>query len=326
MPMISMNRLLSTSTGMLMSLALGLSLHCAAGVSAQETRVYSFEPDLEGFGLNGGGVTVSHETSGIGATHGTNSMKLEYADFSSFAGAATANIHPAFNDPLGLDFVRMDFTNTNRFVPPTPEPGVTPTYANAGITFFGDLPGNPVQPAQIQFFLVEEPLGALEPGTHEVEFDLSNEGGPGGMGGGLNVDTGQIKGYDAWVDAGFVPLTFQIYINKNGRFGDPTFAWTVYMDNFRVGRFPAGVPGDYDGNGAVDAADYVVWRNGGPLVNEVADPGTVSAADYAEWRARFGNTSGSGSGVTAVPEPAGWLLLLTFASHAFGWRKRRSIR
>jgi hypothetical protein len=325
MPAIFPNRSSSTCAGMIMLLALGLVIHCASRVSAQETRVYSFEPDLEGFHLNGGGLTVSQETSGIGATHGTNSMKLEFADFSSFAGPITENIHPAFNDPLGVDFVRVDFTNTNRFVPPSPQPGVTPTFANAGITFFGTLPGNPVEPAQIQFFLAEEQLGDLEPGTHQIEFDISNEGGQTGMGGGLNVDTGIIKGYDAWVSLGFVPQSFEIYINKNGKFGDPTFAWTVYMDNIRVGRFPAGVPGDYNANGAVDAADYVLWRNGGPLANEVADIGVVSGADYTEWKARFGNTSGIGSGVSAVPEPAGFLLVLASAAHVLGLRKRRSI-
>lgn len=69
---------------------------------------------------------------------------------------------------------------------------------------------------------------------------------------------------------------------------------------------PVGVPGDYNGNGTVDAADYVLWRNGGPLQNEVNNPGTVSQEDYTEWRARFGNTSGSGSSLNGVqvPEPA----------------------
>ena len=37
------------------------------------------------------------------------------------------------------------------------------------------------------------------------------------------------------------------------------------------------------------------WRNGGPLQNEVDNVGVVDAGDYTAWRARFGNTSGSGS-------------------------------
>jgi hypothetical protein len=40
-------------------------------VHAQETLVYSFEPDLEGFfGEPVVAITPSHETSGLGATHG----------------------------------------------------------------------------------------------------------------------------------------------------------------------------------------------------------------------------------------------------------------
>jgi hypothetical protein len=70
----------------------------------------------------------------------------------------------------------------------------------------------------------------------------------------------------------------------------------------------AGLPGDYNDNGTVDAADYVLWRNGGPLLYEVHNPGSVSAEDYTEWRARFGNPNpGGGSGLGdggAVPEPA----------------------
>ena len=36
---------------------------------------------------------------------------------------------------------------------------------------------------------------------------------------------------------------------------------------------PVGVPGDFNNNGVVDAADYVLWRKGGPLQNEVDDAG-----------------------------------------------------
>jgi formylglycine-generating enzyme required for sulfatase activity len=76
---------------------------------------------------------------------------------------------------------------------------------------------------------------------------------------------------------------------------------------FRLATIPtaAPVPGDYNANGTVDAADYVLWRNGGPLANEVDAPGTVNQQDYVEWRARFGNIAGAGSGLggAEVPEP-----------------------
>ena len=35
-----------------------------------------------------------------------------------------------------------------------------------------------------------------------------------------------------------------------------------------AGPRPPGVSGDYNGNGVVDMADYVLWRNGGPLQND----------------------------------------------------------
>jgi len=76
---------------------------------------------------------------------------------------------------------------------------------------------------------------------------------------------------------------------------------TINVDNVQFSKV-AGVPGDYNDNFVVDAADYVLWRNGGPLKNEVNTVGTVDLSDYDAWRARFGNTSGSGS--AAVPEPA----------------------
>jgi fibronectin-binding autotransporter adhesin len=79
------------------------------------------------------------------------------------------------------------------------------------------------------------------------------------------------------------------------------------------GAVPVGVPGDFNNNGVVDMADYVLWRNGGPLQNEISDIGTVTALDYDDWRAHFGNTSGSGSGLgssSAVPEPTSALLAL----------------
>jgi hypothetical protein len=103
----------------------------------------------------------------------------------------------------------------------------------------------------------------------------------------------------------------------------PTADYDYAIDNFVVETFTAGVLGDYNNNGKVDAADYVLWRNGGPLSNEVDTPGTVNAADYAEWRARFGNP-GSGAGLGgAIPEPASALLLLVGGLLTAGARTRR---
>jgi hypothetical protein len=67
-----------------------------------------------------------------------------------------------------------------------------------------------------------------------------------------------------------------------------------------------GLAGDYNHNGVVDAADYVVWRE---------TDGTQ--AGYDTWRAHFGAVSagiGAGSGAaadhSAVPEPSAALLIV----------------
>jgi hypothetical protein len=91
-----------------------------------------------------------------------------------------------------------------------------------------------------------------------------------------------------------------------------------------------GVPGDYNGNGVVDAADYTRWRD--TLSQNVA-PGTgadgsgngvIDQADYTYWKTRFGNTSGSGSlGGAAVPEPTSLVLLFVATWTGTCWRAKK---
>ncbi|HEX2477060.1 MAG TPA: hypothetical protein VHK01_20060 [Lacipirellulaceae bacterium] len=107
------------------------------------------------------------------------------------------------------------------------------------------------------------------------------------------------------------------------------YSWASVTDPMEA---PPAVPGDYNGNGTVDAADYVVWRkNLGTnfqLANEVANttPGMVTDEDYAAWRERFGATSGSASAIgAAVPEPA-MMLLVLFGAGLSAFRSRGASR
>jgi hypothetical protein len=71
------------------------------------------------------------------------------------------------------------------------------------------------------------------------------------------------------------------------------------------------LPGDFNHDGAVDAADYLVWRKG---LSE-----KYTQADYDVWRAHFGQTADSGidtSAHVAIPEPTTMSMLALMAAVA----------
>ncbi|HEX5472201.1 MAG TPA: hypothetical protein VFW73_09955 [Lacipirellulaceae bacterium] len=92
--------------------------------------------------------------------------------------------------------------------------------------------------------------------------------------------------------------------------------------------------GDYNGDGVVDAADYVIWRrNSGTSGTPGTVPGdgtgsdlsgtpdgVVDQSDYDFWRSKFGTTVGSGSSLSSasVPEPSLAILLLIGAASIAG--------
>jgi uncharacterized lipoprotein YddW (UPF0748 family) len=90
------------------------------------------------------------------------------------------------------------------------------------------------------------------------------------------------------------------------------------------------VPGDFDGNGLVEIADYTTWRN---AFGEAVEPGAgsdgngdgfVNAADYTVWRNIFtGQGSLSSLDASAVPEPMTLLQSLLVALAAFIFRSAR---
>ncbi|MCO6044349.1 hypothetical protein NG895_10565 [Aeoliella sp. ICT_H6.2] len=76
-----------------------------------------------------------------------------------------------------------------------------------------------------------------------------------------------------------------------------------------------GLPGDFNGDGTVDIADYVVWRNnlGGDstaLNGNGAGGMTVTSADYDLWKDHFGDSSAvSSTSPQSVPEPSAVILI-----------------
>jgi T5SS/PEP-CTERM-associated repeat protein len=76
---------------------------------------------------------------------------------------------------------------------------------------------------------------------------------------------------------------------------------------YTSGVLSVALPGDYNHNGIVDAADYTLWRDGLGT--------TYTQADYDVWKSNFGNHSGSGSSANAgVPEPSTLVLLILAAA------------
>jgi hypothetical protein len=121
--------------------------------------------------------------------------------------------------------------------------------------------------------------------------------------------------------SGFAPSfgdEFQIVSATGGLSGDfdnvvlPTIAsglgWKLVYDSIEA-VLKVVLPGDYNGDNTVDAADYVVWRKtlgqiGSGLAADGNGNGAIDAGDFSVWRAQFGQTVGSGSATgESVPEP-----------------------
>jgi hypothetical protein len=86
----------------------------------------------------------------------------------------------------------------------------------------------------------------------------------------------------------------------------------VAIDRLVVKAVVPELRGDYNGDGIVEAADYIVWRN---ALNRMVPIGTsadgnfdghVTTADYDVWRSHFGATTAATSAPPnlSVPEPA----------------------
>jgi hypothetical protein len=157
-----------------------------------------------------------------------------------------------------------------------------------------------------------EVMGAdLIDATNEVEFFLS----------------GSVAEFEMFET--FVPIADEI------RSFDLTFTsgtvagamGSLFIDDISAAltTVPMLLAGDYNGDGAIDAADYVVWRDTmGQLGSGLAADGNgnnqIEQGDYDIWRAHFGRRGTGGPDAnahlgSAVPEPTG-LVLILFATMA----------
>ena len=142
----------------------------------------------------------------------------------------------------------------------------------------------------------------------------------------LSRDTGQVDLVSLTHLSG---STYYLDLNLPGGMGDLLGFWDS-RNPLPTMPDPSTVGGDYNGNGTVDAADYVVWRDtlgASVTAGRGADGnanGMIDADDYDFWRARFGNyvpdPLGSGSSAV-VPEPTAInLALLAISLGLIGMR------
>jgi len=160
--------------------------------------------------------------------------------------------------------------------------------------------------------------------------------------------TAVTKGWNGMADDALHPNGFLGYVQSTGKQpsdGQPvTYDKVPNFEDYGLGAFLlAGsevyrlaevpiveLPGDYNDDNVVDAADYTIWRNhlgapAGTLPNDTAG-GVIGPAQYNTWQVNFGSTAGSASGSYAngtVPEPA-TVSLLIFAAAGVCLRRRKT--
>ncbi len=168
-------------------------------------------------------------------------------------------------------------------------------------------------------------LGGALPG----DFDTLTVGGNTGLAGALNVslqggftpspgDVFEFVEVGGLLTGEFNGLTENALVGNFG--GTDLFVTYTGGDGNDVALF-APIPGDFNLDGKVNAADYVVWRKG------ISVPPTQT--NYDIWRANFGQPAGAGatnqSFGRGTPEPAAFVLVLTAALICFAGCRQRTL-
>lgn len=252
-----------------------------------------------------GPVRITNTNSYKGGTFVNNgSLVVGYAP-EFFNGYGT---HAATNGTLGTGNVTVNSTATKLQIESTPtEP--------AGIT-----PAN-----------VIADTATLRLAGCDSAFAGCASGGP------LTADGGYIElgaGIDEKVAALLLSTNngLSYVAQQPGTYGATGSGATHILDEYFAGAgiltvAPVGLPGDFNGDGKVDAGDYATWRKNEIANTPLANDNGVGnqSARYNLWRANFGSPPGSGSELvgTAIPEPGTLLLALSGVLSACLGRRRR---
>jgi len=202
------------------SVAVVAILLCASAAHAQ--LIYSFETGTaanpDGFGPNGGGVTISQDT--FGATQATHSMKASVVTGATFVGALTTTLPGALNNPPGVDAIKFDLTIA-------PNDVFTGGFDIVGITVFGSNAPLAAFGLQAQFAPFIHVDGKAAGTYTDLVIPLTGATNPLTFAGGQTFN--DIFTAGAPGPSQLNPSGFQFFINKSN--DAPT---TIYIDNVRV--------------------------------------------------------------------------------------------
>ncbi len=180
--------------------------------------------------------------------------------------------------------------------------------ANSAAVTNGDLWVQPIDTTVINTTWYVD--GVFVPGATSTTFD------PAAFGFGVGTYQVRAHSYDSVLDHAFDGGLLDL-VRTQFDLLQEDITWTF---NLTTPLFA----GDYNHDGIVDAADYVVWRNSvGSTTDLAADgnqDGLVDSGDYDLWRSHFGESSAAGVGAARVPEPPALALsvvafVLVFARH-----------
>jgi hypothetical protein len=195
---------------------------------------------------------------------------------------------------------------------------------------------------------IEDPIDELDGSYTQAELDAEFGAGRGGIRIGIQVNDGSVPenqasdyGNDRNIQRSYQDLWNMGILRANGWSGLTGSDFNTYFtttnnpgdNDYKLTSLlaapPETLPGDYNRDGTVDTADYLLLRKGGDLLipgtNMLMADGNGSLhldpVDEMIWRKNFGLT-GAGAG-GAVPEPGTMILMLIGLTSLSVFRKRR---
>lgn len=228
----------------------------------------------------------------------------------------TGDVKYTFASPIQANSGQTIRLDTMLWVPPAPNASVW--YQSSWYDTSGTLTGAANSPILMAFFGTGADLNvSAYDGTAYQATGLSLTGGAWNR---FAID--YTPGADDWTLT--INGTSQVQTTFNSRTADRGVGTINFFINnagtgnpFFLDAVPESTPiidGDYNANGTVDAADYVVWRANVGTTNMLPNDsigGEIGDQHYLQWKTNFGATGdASGSVVGVVPEPASFVLCI----------------